>query len=458
MKQFSKFAALAAATMLASLFFGACTPPATETPAPTPEEPADTSVYSLTTKTAACNLLLGDEMYSTAQATFVAGKDRKKVESPEITYTIADPAIAAVDEAGVVTPKAYGRTELVAMFHDASARVPVNVFERTTAENVNTFDETYINRYGRQYFSEDGALNVDHVASGFEVAFLGDSLTVDLDVTCDKEGNTVFDVYAHIYLDGDTEGEFVKLESGAFTVAEGLGEGIHTARVLKSSEIDRGKFAVKGFSAEEFLRMPEKSDLKIEFIGDSITAGYGNRVVGGNWSVENSDACISYAALTGMRLDADFSVIALSGICLNVSVYGILNMTEMHSYLSNRNPVPYTYDADMDAVVLALGTNDASYIDKNTSYRHQFPDDYAAFLNHLREIYPHAYVVCIYGMMGANTFVESGIQEALETVGDPKMSYLSFRKNDMGAGAHPGGDAHKLYADQLTEYLRGLLG
>ncbi len=450
-----KFAALSLGALLltGAGALGAC---AGEGTGPEPE-PEDTAVYTLTARTKACLLLAEGDAFRSSPTSFVAQKDRKTVEDPELSFEIADPSVASVDEKGVVTSKAYGKTELVATYRGQTARVPVYVFEQATAEEVNSFDETYVNRYGRQYFT-DGALNVDHVASGIEVAFTGDSLTVDLDVTCDQEYGTVFDVYAHIYLDGDSEGEFVKLESGSFTVAEGLGEGVHTARILKASEIDRGKFAVKGFSAEGFLRFPEKSDLKIEFIGDSITAGYGNRVTGGDWSVENSDACISYAALTGMQLGADFSVVALSGICLNTDVWGAgINMVQMHSYLSNRKQDAYTYDADMDVVVLALGTNDGSYIDRHTSYRYDFPVDYENFLKHLRDIYPDAHVVCIYGMMGINNFVETGIRTALEAVNDPKMSYLTFRKNDMGAGAHPGGAAHRSYAATLTEYIRGLL-
>ena len=462
MKNFMKVTALAIGTVLASgiVFFGACTP------ADKPdEEPADGSTYTLTAETNACSLLVGDENYASGSATFLAKKDGETVEAPKLTYSIADPAIASVSADGVVTSKAYGKTELVATYKNATARVPVYVYERTTAENVNTFDEQYVNRFGRQYFTE-GKLNVDHVSSGIEVAFLGDSLTVNVDVTNDPDGSGVHDVYVHTYIDGDTKGEFKVLTQGEYTLAENLGEGIHTVRMLKASEGDRGKFTVNSFDAEEFLRIPEKSDLKMEFIGDSITAGYGNIAVRGadgtmeGWSVHNSDGCRSYAALTGFNLNADFSVVALSGICLNVDRWGAnIYMTQLHSYISYRNRDAYTYDADMDVVVLALGTNDAGYLSEvDTSYRNQFPVDYAAFLRHLRTIYPNAYVVCIYGMMGTNTNVEKGIKTALEDVNDAKMSYKSFTKNDAGANGHPSAKAHVTYATQLTAYIQELLG
>ena len=459
MKPFKRILALTVGAVLASgiVFLGGCTPKEDE-------EPVDNSEYSLMARTESCTLLAGDETYGSATTSFLAKKDGMKAESPKITYTVADPAVASVDEKGVVTAKAYGKTEVVATYKSATASVPVYVYERTSKENVNSFDEDYVNRYGRQYFT-DGKLNVDHVSSGIEVAFLGDHLTVDVDVENDSDQWNKFDVYVHVYIDGDTTGEFKVLTQGTYTLAEGLGEGIHTVRMLKASEIDRGKFTVKGFDAEEFLRIPEKSDLKIEFIGDSITAGYGNLAVLGadgkipGWSVTNSDSCVSYAALTGQKLGADFSVIALSGICLKTYAWGgTLNMVDMHSYLSNRNPKPYTYDKDMDVVVLALGTNDATSIESANDYNgNQFRLDYAEFLRHLRTIYPDVYVVCIYGMMGAKQTVKNGITRAIADVNDAKMSYLGFAQDGSGANSHPNAAAHASYAAQLTKYIQDLL-
>ena len=470
MKRFKRISALAvsAALVLSMGLFGACSPDEeSDGPGDGPSnEPDGTAVYSLTARTEECALLVGDEDYASAATSFLAKKDGMKVDSPAIAYTVADPSIAQVSESGVVTAKAYGKTEVVATYKTATARVPVYVYERTAAENVNSFDEQYVNRYGRQYFT-DGKLNVDHVSSGIEVAFLGDHLTVDVDVENDSDAWSKFDVYVHVYIDGDTTGEFKVLTQGKYTLAEDLGEGIHTVRMLKASEGDRGKFTVNSFEAEEFLRIPEKSDLKIEFIGDSITAGYGNLAVPDatgkvpTWSVTNSDGCVSYAALTGQKLGADFSVVALSGICLKSDVWGAnVNMTQLHSYISYRNRNPYTYDAEMDVVVLALGTNDSSAIaSTEVDYNgNQFRLDYIEFLRHLRTIYPNAYVVCIYGMMGSNTAVKNGIQKAIETVDDAKMSYVAFTQNGAGSNGHPSAKAHAAYAEQLTAYVRSLIG
>ena len=143
MKPFKRIFALTVGAVLASgiMLLGACTPK---------EEPVDNSEYSLTARTASCTLLAGEEAYASATTSFLAKKDGMKAESPQITYTVADPAVASVSADGVVTAKAYGKTEVVATYKTATARVPVYVYERTTAENVNSFDEDYVNCYGRQ--------------------------------------------------------------------------------------------------------------------------------------------------------------------------------------------------------------------------------------------------------------------------------------------------------------------
>ena len=134
MRNFKRISTFAIGAILASsiVFFGACTHT---------EEPVDESVYTLSARTKSCTLLVGDENYASAPTTFVAKKDGTVVEVPEITYAVADPAVAEVNANGVVTPKAYGKTEVVATYKTATARVPVYVYERTTAENVNTFED-----------------------------------------------------------------------------------------------------------------------------------------------------------------------------------------------------------------------------------------------------------------------------------------------------------------------------
>ena len=115
--------------------------------------------------------------------------------------------------------------------------------------------------------------------------------------------------------------------------------------------------------SEKFYCAPAKSDLKIEFVGDSITAGYG--VLGNKgdaWSVTNSDCTGSYAYLTAQKLDADYSVVAWSGICTKAYMWANINMDNLYKRVSNSNTAQYAFDFSPDVVVLNLGTNEATYL------------------------------------------------------------------------------------------------
>ena len=409
------------------------------------------------------DLLLGDEALASFSLSPVAKKNGAAVEGASFTYTASDPAVATVSEEGLVTAVGGGTSTVNAAYYagkkTVSAKMTVRVFEEATAEEVNSFDEAYVNLYGRMENGE-GVVNIDNVGSGIEVAFFGTELRAKLSVTPSASAPAP---YGHVFIDGEAQ-EFAPFSSGDDVVlAEGLEEGIHTVAIHKSSEIDEGRLSVHAFYSDRFLAVPEKSDLKIEFVGDSITCGYGNLVMGNigeSRSISNSDACLGYAFLTGQALRADFSLISYSGICVKQFMWGgTLNMAELHTYTSLVTKTPYKYDSDMDVVVLNLGTNDGGYIDTHTTYGlNDFPDDYREFLEHLRAVYPDAYIICAYGMMGTNSYVDRGIKMALEELNDSKISYKTFPQNSMGANTHPYRTAHATYAKTLTAYIEELIG
>ncbi len=441
MKHASKLAT-AALGLLFAFAAAACAPTAD------PPPPVDDAAYAVTLSSSALSLVPGDPSLGSATLTAKVLCDGETTDMVP-TFTVSDPSVATVDETGKVTAAGHGKTTISATYKDATATAEICVFGKATPEQIAAFSTDAVNLYGRTY-KEEGAVHFDNPVTGFEVSFLGDKLTANVTVS--------EDVFVCIYVDGSTKSDRVRMTTAtAFPLAEGLGEGIHTVRVLKSSEVDRGSYSLNALDAPTFLRSQKPGGPKMEFIGDSITAGYGNLVQGGSWSVENSDACASYAYLTAEALDADFSVVALSGICVKADIWGAnTNMAELHQYYSLRNKTPYPYDEDTEIVVLNLGTNDGSYLDAHNDYGSQFTADYTAFLTHLREIYPNAYIVCIYGMMGKNGSIELSVKSSVRKISkdDEKIVYLDiFQKNDGGANGHPDGAAHKRYAKQLTDHL-----
>ena len=113
----------------------------------------------------------------------------------------------------------------------------------------------------------------------------------------------------------------------------------------------------------------------------------------------------------------------------------------------------------MDVVVLNLGTNDGSYItDSDASYASKFPQDYADFLNTLRDKHPNAYILCTYGLMGKNSQIDSGIRQAVQTLQDDKILYIpSTVQDNSGASGHPYYTAQERFADTIVMYVKTLL-
>ncbi len=224
----------------------------------------------------------------------------EKVENPEITYEVKNPEVCEVNE-GLITPISAGKSEVVLSYGNATALIYVSVSGVTTEENVNTFDEKYVNRYGRTYI-KDGKLCLDHVSTGVEVAIEGTRLTAQIETTAD--------LYLCIFVDGEDEySSRIKVERSTtnYFIVKDLEEGFHTIRIVKSNEIGDGQIKIVSFRAKKFYTAPEKSSLRIEFIGDSLTAGYGALgKTGTARTVENSDGCSSFAYRTAKILNAEY--------------------------------------------------------------------------------------------------------------------------------------------------------
>lgn len=326
----------------------------------------------------------------------------------------------------------------------------------TKENNTLPFNEKDVNIYGRHDVI-DGALILYHSASSIEFSMEGDSVKILLHST----GKS----YMRIFVDGSKEGERLAVFEGEkeYVAIDGIGAGRHTIRLVKATEESEAIWTVKALIAARFLAPPKKPDLKIEIIGDSLTAGYG--VLGEAsevYSVDNSDSTQSYAYRTAHALNANYSIIGWSGICVKAYMFvPDLNMTQLYGQVSNRNATAYEGGFDADVVVLSLGTNDTAYLvsGKDASYGEKFPADYHALLTAIRAKNPRAYIVCLYGMMLVDEVINGGIQAAIKALNDEKIIYNPFilEPNNSGADGHPNNAAHRGYSEGLVNYLKSCI-
>ncbi|MBO5797831.1 MAG: hypothetical protein J6R77_05745, partial [Clostridia bacterium] len=174
-------------------------------------------------------------------------------------------------------------------------------------------DVQKLTTYGRTYV-DGGTLYLCWVNSGFSFRINGTGATATLTAT---NANGIYKGYVNVYVDGSFEPtKTICLEklSDVYTLAEGLPAGEHTIEVRKRNEGGYDGTAVIGVktltvTGGDFLTPPAAPTRQIEFVGDSITTGFGN-IAGPNdgYSTANSDGTMTYAVLAAKQLGAEAQV------------------------------------------------------------------------------------------------------------------------------------------------------
>jgi len=248
--------------------------------------------------------------------------------------------------------------------------------------------------------------------------------------------------------------------------AEGLADGPHTITVCKDTESGIGYLEFLGFRCAGLLPLPPKPARKLEFIGDSTTTGTGSDPSKvpcdrGQW-YDQHHAYLSYGPVVARDLGAQWHLSAVSGIGL---VHSCCEMTitlpQVFDKMNLRaNAVPWDFKRyQPDAVTICLGQDDGP------GDPSAFRDAYVAFIQKLRAQYPSAQIICLSSPM-ADLSLTAVLRENLRQVvdrvnkaGDNRVQAFFFYKsyND-GCGDHPDLKQHQLIANELSGYLKSLLG
>ncbi len=247
---------------------------------------------------------------------------------------------------------------------------------------------------------------------------------------------------------------------------EPLAAGEHSLRLLKRTEASQAESVLLGLRLSEdgqLLSPPPARLLRLEFYGDSITAGACNGDMGEDQYADlfSHDGTRAYGALTAEKLGADYVGIAISGIGITAT-WDTLLMPQVWDRYAPRLDAP-TAPADLpgqrvpDVVLLNLGQNDHGF--PASKGRHIAPDfapRYLAFVRQLRQRYPQARIVLLIGGMTAwkeEPAIPSAVQAAVKQLhdeGDPQVWAYTFKAFSW---AHPRIDVHALMADELLAFL-----
>ena len=195
----------------------------------------------------------------------------------------------------------------------------------------------------------------------FESRFSGESVTVRVD--------DAINILA-VYIDGQRVATLTKPGKADFTYT--TAPGTHTIRLDTLTESQDGTGAFEGFFVPKAKAVQQVTarPRQIEFIGDSFTAGYGNTSAKRECSKDEvwstTDTQQAWGPLTARHYDADYQVIAYSGIGIVRNYDGVAPRRSMpvlypSSVFDPPPSVAYApRDWDPQIVVIALGGNDFS--------------------------------------------------------------------------------------------------
>ena len=264
-------------------------------------------------------------------------------------------------------------------------------------------------------------------------------------------------------------------------------------RVMKFSEAAFGYAGLKSLEIEGSLvegkNVREQSSgavpsLKLEFIGDSITCGYG---IEGVWEKDTFTTAQerpdkAYAFLTAKTLGAEVQLCSWSGIGLTSNYVdpATVELPDTHWLMQANWPYtdkwlslrlglePEVWNAgawyEPDIVVINLGTNDLSWVrgleDRRLTY-------VAALRNLIEAVHrrsPKAAICCCLGIMGEalNSSVEEAVNLFKKDFPAVKTCFVPFTEqlasDGIGADWHPSAVTHKKAAAKLAAALKELLG
>ena len=258
--------------------------------------------------------------------------------------------------------------------------------------------------------------------------------------------------------------------------------GEHILRIVKLSETAMSTCVIRSITAENIRPAARKNRL-VEFIGDSISCGYGvdDEDPEHHFTTGTEDATRAYPYLTAKGLDADYSLVCISG-------YGIISgytataeapvtaqlLPDYYeklgfSYGEYRGMTPQCINWDFtarqpDVVVINLGTNDDSYCLDDESRQQHYCDKYVHFLMTVRRCNPGAKILCTLGVMGDRLYpcVEKAAAAYTARTGDHNIACMPFvpqREEDgRAADYHPTEATHRKAAARLSAELRRLMG
>lgn len=311
---------------------------------------------------------------------------------------------------------------------------------------------------GRYDTSRPMARRMGWSGAGFVVRFDGTGASVVLDDQAQ---------YFTLVIDGTVQAP-LQTSGGeqTYVLATGLPAGEHTIELYRRTEGSFGASEFGEVQLEGELLPPPPVLRRMEVVGDSITAGYGNEGTSPcSFSAETENHYMTYPAIAARAVGAELHTIAWSGKGV-VNNYGddtFEPMPEVYDRALASEGASWDFSWPADVVVINLGTNDFST--DGDPPENVFVPAYVELMAHVRNVHPGAYILAVAPSLFGDeaTMVEGYLQSAVDeriAAGDPEVGFANINVEWIGSGCdgHPTVATHEGMGMRLQDELQARLG
>ena len=252
-------------------------------------------------------------------------------------------------------------------------------------------------------------------------------------------------------------------------------------RFRKLSECSQSILAVKEIRTDGMIVPLEERGMRIEFIGDSITCGYG--VEGKNelesFTTATENAGKSYAGLVSdwMGLESMLTCFSghgiVSGYTDNPERRNLEELVPPYYERAGRNSfplpsgrcleeIPWDFSSwQPEKILIQLGTNDLSWCMDRGPRKELFRKQYKEFLRTVRKNNPGAMILCVLGIMGTglNESMVKAVNEYRAESGDVRIHAMTLQEQDAvrygyGSDYHPSEMTQRRLAEKIQAFIQ----
>lgn len=318
---------------------------------------------------------------------------------------------------------------------------------------------------GRCEKASDG-IGLNFAASAIE--FNTNSNNVLLEVSAD-EG-----VYYSVFVDGVLKTERALTEKGTnyIACARGLSDGTHNIKFVRVTEGRGGNLmtavSIQLDEGKTLVSADAKSDVLIEFLGDSLTNGYGNLTESTTTKASDlkyQNSLEAYPYLIAQKLGFDYRIVAMSGIALkertdnNTKYPAFYDFYSLESYHKDKSQ-KYTSSnpQDVDIVVVNLGTNDISknlFNPNDDAQVEEYANIYANLITNIG-YRTDTKIVFISGVSWCHTQQDAynAAKVKLNAAGYNNVYVYDCLSYQSGGEKHPSAKEHQKVADVIIKFFK----